>query len=538
MRAIRLIVCCIYFLFAATLLSATVASVARLVRHHSYVDVLAVPGRMTRLMAGDAVCLALGLFFLTACLTYWTRAKSARGWGIAAGFLNALIAGGMLYVTLHYGSHFGARAAAELKVNAALLGIALLGLVAFLLWDAAAERKAAEGARTKLPGDGTHVLLDKLVWVVGLAGLVAAIFGWWRWARMEGLARHSGWHYYVQILIADLAVVLIHEMGHALTGKALGMRLRAFGIGPFQWRVREGRWRFELRPADLFAMGGSTGVVPTDPRQSRRREIWMILGGPLASLLGGAVGLAALLTAPRHAWSGSWEGLAVFVTFSVLTGTVNLLPFQTGKQHYSDGAQIYQLLSRGPWGDYHHAMGIVGAGAVTPLRPRDFDIAAMERASAVITGGVRAVHLRLLEYCYYLDCGRLREATQALNEAEAASQETTQEIPLEFYGNFVFGKAFVQRDAEGTRMWWKRVEAKKPKHFNADYWAARSAYLWMEGRMEDAREAWEQGNALARQLPEAGAYEFERDKFARLREELEAKRRIPRWHDDLAVVVR
>ena len=59
MRAIRSIVCCIYFLFAATLLSATVGSVARLVRHHSYLDVLAVPGKMTRLMAGDAVCLAL-----------------------------------------------------------------------------------------------------------------------------------------------------------------------------------------------------------------------------------------------------------------------------------------------------------------------------------------------------------------------------------------------------------------------------------------------------------------------------------------------
>ncbi len=182
--------------------------------------------------------------------------------------------------------------------------------------------------------------------------------------------------------------------------------------------------------------------------------------------------------------------------------------------------------------------GNVGSGGATAPRPRDFDIRAMELAAATITKGAPAVHLKLLEFCHYLDSGRLWEATLALNEAEAVAQESGAEVPVEFYGDIVFGKAFVQRDPEGTRQWWERMEAEKPADFDADYWAARCAYLWMEGRPEEAREAWEQGNALAEQLPKGGAHEFKRDKFARLLGGLEAKRRVPRWHDDLALVTR
>jgi hypothetical protein len=492
------------------------------------------------LITTHAVLLGVAFIFGMACGTYWRRSKSARGWGTAAGTLTALMVGGVMFVSVHYVDRFGHRLLTdELRVNAVLLALALVGIVAFADWDPEAERKAADVTRPKkTTGDGTHALLDKLVWMAAVGGFLGGMMYWWRWARMEGLSRHVGLWYYGDFLLAELAMVLVHELGHALTGKALGMRLRGFIVGPFQWRVCDGRWRFQFRPADFLAMGGSTAVVPTDPLQSRRREAWMIAGGPLASLLGGLAALAALLEAPRHAWGHEWQLLALFATFSLIAAVANLVPFQTKKGHYSDGAQIYQLLSGGPWGDYHHAMGIVGSSAVTHLRPRDFDIGAMERASAVITTGARAVHLKLLEFCHYLDCGRLWEATLALNAAEETAEESGAEIPLEFYGDFVFGKAFVQRDEEGTQYWWKRLEAKKPKHFNADYWAARTAYLWMEGRLDEAREAWAQGNTQAEELPKAGAYEFERDKFARLRGELDAQRRVPRWHDDLALTAR
>jgi len=75
---------------------------------------------------------------------------------------------------------------------------------------------------------------------------------------------------------------------------------------------------------------------------------------------------------------------------------------------------------------------------------------------------------------------------------------------------FVFGNAYLHRDAAAAREWWTRMEAKKPTRRNVDYWRADSALHWIEGHLKEANEGWEKSNALAQQLPKAGAYEFDR----------------------------
>ena len=65
------------------------------------------------------------------------------------------------------------------------------------------------------------------------------------------------------------------------------------------------------------------------------------------------------------------------------------------------------------------------------------------------------------------------------------------------------------------------MEAKIPTRFNGDYWVARSALLWSENHLKEAEEAWQKGYALAQQLPKAGAYEFDRDRYALLRKALD-----------------
>ncbi len=480
--------------------------------------------------------LAAGLVFSATCWMCWSRKRAARWWGVSASGINLAFAAMMIFVLLYAPWSSAASvprlAAVEWQLAAveAIAGIA--GLVAFGRWDATAQLEAGSAAPPHIEGDGTNRLIDRVVWVAGFAGFVAGMWGWWLWGHAQGLPGHGALLLYGEFAIAELAMVFVHEMGHALTGKVLGMRLRAFVVGPFQWRVREGRWRFEFRVSDFMATGGATAVVPTDPQQGRSREIKMIAGGPIASLIGGVAGLAALLEAPHHAWQNEWELLALFTTLSLLSGLVNLLPSQTKKGNYSDGAQVYQLLSGGPWGDYHHAMGIVGATTVTALRPRDYDIAAMERAASVITQGPRALHLRLLMASHYRDCGQMQEAGLALNAGEDVFHDSAPDIFVELYPTFVFGKAFVQHDAEGAREWWDRMETKNPAH-DADYWLARAAFLWIEGGREEALEAWEKGHALAQRLPKVGAYEADRDKYDLLRRELDAGRKVPELRGEL-----
>ena len=521
MRTIRSTLCWFFALEALVCLWSVPVVVLQFMRSREDGGAAAIPHVVV-----NSPMVVAGIIFAITCWMGWSNRTAARWWGLAASGVNVAFAAMTIFIYF-YAPLWNASAAprmamaiSEIAGIEAIAGIA--GLVTFGGWNLAAEIDADSGA-PHIEGDGTRWLLDRVIWVAAFGGFVAGMWGWWLWGQAQGLASRGMLVLYGEFVLAELAMVTVHELGHTLTGKALGMRLRAFIVGPFQWRVRDGHWTFEFRASDFWATGGATAVVPGNAHQPRRDHIRMIAGGPLASLLAGLAGLALLLEAPRHAWRNEWELLALFTTLSLLSGVVNLLPSQTKKRNYSDGAQIYQLLSGGAWGDYHHAMGIVGATTVTALRPRDYDIAAMERAAAVITQGQRALLLRLLISSYYTDCGQMKEAGLALNAAEDVFHDSAGDIPVELYTAFVTGKALVLHDAEGAREWWDRMEAKKATKLNADYWLARAAFLWIEGGRDEALAAWEKGNALVQLLPQAGAYEMDRDKYAQLRRELDAE---------------
>jgi Zn-dependent protease len=297
------------------------------------------------------------------------------------------------------------------------------------------------------------------------------------------------------------------------------MKLCAFVVGPFQWRVREGKWEFRFILSGFLAVGGATAVAPTDPDRPVWREICMVAAGPIISILAGLAAMLATLAAPGRSWERVWLPLSFFATLSLLTGVLNLIPFRT-RNFYSDGARIFQLWSPGPWVDLHRAFSAAAATTITPLRPRDYDIDAIRRAGSSISVGQPALHLRLLAASYYLDHGRISDASRALAEAEAVYQESAFDLPAELHTPFIFGKAYLQHDAAGARIWWERMQAKKPVRHNAEYWIAKSAWLWSERRLNEAMEAWEKGNTLVQQLPHTGAYETDRDQCALLHKEL------------------
>ncbi|QNI30330.1 M50 family metallopeptidase [Alloacidobacterium dinghuense] len=460
---------------------------------------------------GAIVPMVLAAVFAMAWWTAFSEKDSARNWGIVAS---------LVYLLLGVSVTAFSPAASKAQPSWLLSGIGVAGLIAFSRRDIAAPEGEKTSSQRSGPGDGTNPILDKLVWIVAVVGFwLAWSYGWERWARMEGLSLHPGLQYLVEVLIASLAVVAVHECGHAVIGMALGMKLHAFFVGPFQWRVREGRWTFQFLPRKIFDLGGATGVVSRSLEHFREYRVCMIAAGPFASLIFGLLAFGAAITAPNSGWESEFSLLAQMATLSLLAFVLNLIPIRS-KNSYSDGAQIYQILSDGPWGDYHRAMSIVGSTLVTPLRPKDYDIDAIQRAAAGITHGLQGLLLRLYACSYYLDCGRFAEASQALAEAEAVYQESASDIPAELHAAFVFRVAFLRRDAAGARVWWERMEAKRPTRLNVDYWLARSALCWVENHLIEAHEAWGKCYSLARLLPHTGAYEFERHCIELLRRPL------------------
>ncbi|HZC22860.1 MAG TPA: M50 family metallopeptidase [Candidatus Binatia bacterium] len=361
-----------------------------------------------------------------------------------------------------------------------------------------------------IPGDGTSDQLNKVAPLYSLIAGGAGFYWWLKWMHSEEIPfDHSNTYLTLATIVIVLIIIAAHECGHAAIGLALGMKLRAFMIGPFQWSIRSGKWQFHFDPRQILMDSGATGLVPAVVNFPRWAHVCTLLGGVFANAVTGTIALWLALTGDARATFQADGLLALFGAWSLLMGIINLVPFRS-QIGYSDGAQIYQWAANGVWADFHRVFGVLGTTLVTPLRPRDYDIDAIVRVSQGITQGPYAPTLRLLAYWYFIDQGRIREAGEALTQVIDLYNNSAATVPAGLPPVLVFGAAYVLRNPEAARAWWKRSEDANPKRFDTEFWLAASALHWVNGNLDDAYQALSKADLLARKLPNAGAYEFER----------------------------
>lgn len=512
----------------------TIRSLFRRPYHHARLPRAAGTTVSIKLLSSILLLLAKGLLVWPLLLgvlygmAWWTAKKgktSVRGWTIAAS-IAMLVFCIPQFVVIYYLVSYAAFHHAfwfmrDITILAgASMGLGILGIVAFARREEAIQPIPQSATPPRVAGDGTSSFLDGLVVFLGFAGFMVGERWWAQWAHAHHLPPGSGGLFWPRFILVLLITTTLHELGHAGVGRAVGMKLRSFLVGPFQWTISQGRWKFQFTPQKILAAGGAVGLVPTNPRQSQWNDICMIAGGPMASLLTGLVAAGLALTAPGRSYEHAWGFFALLSTIGVVECIVNLLPLRPDG-FYSDGARIYQLLKGGPWADLHRALAVVMATTVTPLRPRDYDIEAIQRASLSFVHGPHAVLLRLFASSYYLDRGELTLACEAVSEAESVYEQSAWEIPAGLCIGFAYRIAFLRRDAVCARRWWDRMEAKKPIDFSADYWLAQTALFWCENRLQEARDAWDKGSVLVEQLPAAGDYEFDRYRCSLLRQALD-----------------
>lgn len=433
-------------------------------------------------------------------MAWWTLPQgkpSARGWAMAASLLNVplVLVDRPMWLSTAAG---------------------ITGLWVFSHRQRFARIALAAANIPRPPGDGTSRIVDMAAQLAMCGGVLAAWSFWPRWAQLRNLPVAEGWPLLVELVCALLISTAVHELGHVIAGWAFGMRLRAFVAGPFHWRFRSGRWEFEFHPAGFLLSAGAAALVPSSPEERRWRDIAVPSAGPLASLLLGAAALCATLEASGRPWEQGWEFLALVTTCCLLTFIVNLIPLRP-EGSYSDGARIYQLLAGGAWVDVYRAVSIAGSSLVCSVRPRDYDIGVVQRASRFLTRGRQALVLRMYACWFFFDSGQFPNALRALEEAESVYAQGAPGLSPELHSELVFANALLKRDAVAARLWWERMQREEAPRLTADYWKARSALLWIENRVEPARAAWDRGNERAQELPHAGAYEFTRHCFAHLR---------------------
>lgn len=450
---------------------------------------------------------------------WWTLRQnraSARRWSIATSLLCLAVGAffaGLTGIALWYHAKGGL---AGLYVPVMImLSIGIAGLVAFWRRDPAAIAAASVPPPIRVSGDGTSRFFDVLAWILGVGGAVLGMDWFARWGYDQGLKHVSFLNWWLLLLLALFATTTLHELGHAVTGIALGMKPHMFHVGPFKWRIREGRWRFEFVPAQFFG-GGSTGLVPASPNQSRWIYIAVIAAGPLASLTTGLIALRLLLLAPDSSFEQAWELFGLMSAIALSSVLVNLVPFRP-QAFYSDGAQIYQLISGGPWADLHRVFSTVLATCVTPLRPRGYDLQLIRRAESHFTRGPQALSLRLITCAHFFDSGNRNEAEHSIADAVHVSRESNFATSPEVDRLVVYFIAVLSHEANTARQWWDRSISKKPKFKGFDYHLSLSALLWLEGRTDDAEHEWQEAAARAAKLPACGDTEFDCGRLRELR---------------------
>lgn len=113
------------------------------------------------------------------------------------------------------------------------------------------------------------------------------------------------------ILTAMMLALGVHELGHYIAGRLVGLQFYMLRIGPFSWRKLANKVKFTVEKSGQLS-GGFASMGPTDNRNLLARHRWNVLGGPLASLI--LLGIIALCLPWREAlWGGHKnEGLVAF----------------------------------------------------------------------------------------------------------------------------------------------------------------------------------------------------------------------------------
>ena len=131
------------------------------------------------------------------------------------------------------------------------------------------------------------------------------------------------------------------KRAHALAALAAGFQLREMAIGPLILSRRHSGWRLAFDWRRLLQGGGYVGATPRSDRLIRLKEIFIVVCGPLTSL----IGAVSLIWAFPHLRGTTAEPYWHIVSLTALLGihdfALNLLPFG-----YTDGSMLFHLLFR------------------------------------------------------------------------------------------------------------------------------------------------------------------------------------------------
>jgi hypothetical protein len=357
-------------------------------------------------------------------------------------------------------------------------------------------------------GDGTSKWSGAFFIAAQLAWGIFVLSSITGFAAREGMRPIQGeLSFWIILFCAEYGSILAHELGHLVAGDIVRFRLIGFRVGPFDLMQAHGRWRLRMTSSKMF--GGHTAMVPKTPRNIRERAMILTFGGPLASALLGAVGAVSLMLIPGPAWPAALGRIVALATgFALGDFLLNLIPFVSEAQ-YSDGARLWQMYRRGPWCDYlcaHHYMGLSRS---SPLRPRDWPTALVERAAEFARQLPEPAASYTKAYVHFLDRGECERAIAWLDKALQAARPGSK-IAHSLTIDRAFLDVFYRQDPEAAARRLEQVPVNKDSSY---YWCSLAAILAAQNDLAGSAGAWNKASDIAAAYPAAGIYDMIREQL-------------------------
>lgn len=304
--------------------------------------------------------------------------------------------------------------------------------------------------------------------------------------------------------------VLAHELGHLTGGALAGSRPLLLMVGPMKVTWVAGRPQLGLNRS-LNLAGGVAAAAPDDDRDLVRRQLLMVAGGPLTSLL-----LGALLFLAMTATTGLTNFVLLLAALlSLAIGVITLLPMQASG-FYSDGARILLLLRGGPQAERLGAAALI-VGAMMAGRIAQVDPSIVARATALGDGSLDDIGAALLAYTWALARGEVAEAGRHIDHALAHEATYVSPARPALLNEGAYYLARHRGAAAQARAYFEQARGAAIVEPH-DRLRAEAAVLLAEGRPDEARAAAEAGLAALGRARMGPAGELDRAMLHDLRE--------------------
>jgi hypothetical protein len=335
-----------------------------------------------------------------------------------------------------------------------------------------------------------------------IGGLVGLLLGISPSMHLRYFASFNGFLF----LPALYVTVAVHEVGHLLAGRIVGMRPGAIVIGGIAVFKSGRRWLIRFDYRRLFS-GGLAKVLPQKGDFRPAAFGWMIAGGPFASLLFTAVCGLVEFSYGRGVWG--WIDTLFWIT--LLTTLAPLIPVSRGTNK-SDGARLWILIRRPdrarPW----MALWALQTEETRGVLPRDWDPELVSQILMADPSSSEYSYVQLLAFYRCTDEKKEQIALEHLENALAGSSRTSKVLRQCIFLEAASSSALLRGNVTQARTWTERVgEVKEPVSTEV----AEAMIAFREERYSDALRFLASSRArIERRKLDSGLARFAKEKLA------------------------